>query len=426
MKKQLVFKTRDERFNIYKASHPLSGDPIIIVNGCVFDYYQKPNSLVQFLQNIQLSDEITKPTSRKIENTDDLIVDLDYEYTFKIRPKTKEYFRAASDILGVSPSVYLKAFNFHMYDHMVARFDNHHVKKLCFKYPAKKLCPVKVRELNNISVNLDQLKKDNLYHLAPIVFKLRKDPADLKKEFGKGAWKKITKNTFSRNKLLMNVPTRNTETIVDFNTLPSSLIQYVDMSVPKFLKWAQEKMKGKWSNKKEIEKAYHLFIDTERMANNIGETFNLNWTHEEMKAAHDRYIPQLISGALKADNKVFDHYDSVPVKTYIQGDFEATYLKTVDEIHLEGKRMHHCVGGYAGLAKCNEYAVYHITFKGEKYSTLGLVVNKNLVNNKLTYNLSQHYEACNQPVSIEADFFSQELIELLNKPVDKLAKPATI
>lgn len=424
MEKQLVFKTKDERFNIYTGFR--NDSPILEVNGEIFDFYAKQTKIVTLLQAIELSNEITKPKLRELNRSGILDLDIKHDFTFTIRPKTKEYYRAVNDVLGVAPRVYLKAFNFHMYNHLVARFDNFHVKKLCFNYPAKKLCPSKLRNLNKISATLDQLKKDNLYHLAPIVFKLRKDPSELKKEFGKGAWKKVSKNSFSRNNLLMHVQSKNPEVLKEFNTLPSSLLKYTSVTNLNFLHWVEGKMKGKWNKKREIELANHTFIDTERMAGQLGEPFNLNWNPEEMKAAHDRYMQQVISGKRKVNNQVFDHYNSVPVKTYSKGDFEATYLKTENEIHLEGARMHHCVGGYSNMVKRNEYAVYHITFKGEKYSTLGLVVRKDLVNNKLTYNFSQHYEACNQPVSPEAEEFAKEIVFKLNKSVDKLAEHSTI
>jgi len=421
MEKQLVFKTKDDRFNIYKGRFN-DGDPFLEVNGEIFEYYEKQTKLVTLMQKIKLSDEITKPKARQFDRTA-WIVDLDeeHEFVFSIRPKTKEYFQALNEVLGVAPRIYLKAFNFYMYDHMVAGFDNFHVKKLCFNYPAKKLCPSKVRSLNNISATLDQLKKDNIYHLAPVVFKLRKDPSDLKKEFGKGAWKKITKNSFSRNNLLMRVVSKNPSVLNEFNTLPSSLLKYVNYADVNTLRWIEKKMKGKWNDKREVEKAHHIFHDTRTMAGRLGEPFDLNWTPEEMQAAHDQYMQQVISGKRKADNIVFDHYNSVSVKTYSKGDFEATYLKTADEIHYEGEQMHHCVGGYASFAKRNEYMVYHITFKGEKYSTLGVTVTKNTDTNRILYTVNQHYTACNQPVSPEAAEFAQEIVTKLNKPVDKLA-----
>ena len=81
----------------------------------------------------------------------------------------------------------------------------------------------------------------------------------------------------------------------------------------------------------------------------------------------------------------------------------------MQEVREEGKKMHHCVGGYAASCARGEYLVFSLT-KGEEEATLGISVR----DGKYTFN--QMYHKYNKVVE-DKDFFSTSdtIIKTLNK-----------
>ncbi len=72
---------------------------------------------------------------------------------------------------------------------------------------------------------MQQCRKDGIPHIIPLVGNFGKSPKELKEHFGSSNWKKICKNTYSRNKLLSKT---SLQFQVDINILNarSSVLQY--------------------------------------------------------------------------------------------------------------------------------------------------------------------------------------------------------
>jgi hypothetical protein len=318
---------------------------------------------------------------------------------FKFNEENKKYYKRDkykwfADKAGCSAYVLMQHVNKLLYKFYVGKYDNFHIKKFCLNPMKKKVDNSKLLQMNACSEILDQVKKDNIYNIAPYVFYLNRNPSDLRKEFGKGPWKRLCKLSFHKNTLLANRKYVGINTIDD--DIPSSILKNVSMYMVdrEDLIWIRDNLKGKWTNKREVQKYETLLHDTKLMAERYDLEFSYKWNPEKLQQKHDEFIAESRKNRTYVSDKVFDWYDTWKVKDLTEGEYTVKLLKSQKEIVDEGNRMHHCVGSYADYCKKKSYMIYSVEKNGVKYSTIGLSYDERVEQ----LHKSQHYMACNQAV----------------------------
>ena len=340
---------------------------------------------------------------------------------------SKEFYKNHA----VTPSQFCKVFNAAVFKSAIAPYKN--FASLYFQrksnIPGKFASVVKNHDL------LVQAMKDGQKNILPIINNCGKTPKELKKELGKGLWKKLCANSFYRNKLIANT-TEVYECSIKWDS------GALKGHHPRARHWTKNvckipyvKMKGSYTEE------VQLFLDTERMADNMGLPFNENWSKLKMKEKHDEYMNIQIRDReeeLKKRDELYrlkiEKLQSVDLsKVYPQIEFEldgvrATILTTYEQIRQEGITMCHCVWSYAEEAMDGAYVVVHISGDSEE-STLGLSLsNKWVLESRLSreegiistqsvrnFTLNQHYGKCNSQVKSENHkAVAKVVIEYLN------------
>ena len=257
---------------------------------------------------------------------------------------------------------------------------------------------------------LQQCRKDGIANVIPIVAYFKKSPQELKKTLGETTWKKLCKNTYSRNRLLFM--RSNTQlTPVEWNAVPSTILKSRMYFAPEVFLWlirTQSIPLKNYSKDYNIQREASIYIDTQRMCIGAGETFNPNWSKRRMKEEHDRLsrMQREIANRREAEyNSEYAKLLKVDFRELHEGleviKFEsgvvATPLVNMQQVQEEGSKMHHCVGSYAGMCAKGEYLVWHLT-KGDVETTLGINVQSERVMiafGKNLYNFNQHFGHCN-------------------------------
>lgn len=340
---------------------------------------------------------------------------------------SKEFYKTHT----VTPSQFCKVFNAAVFKSAIAPYKD--FASLYFQ--RKSNIPGKFASVVKNHDMLVQAMKDGQKNILPIINNCSKTPQELKKELGKGLWKKLCANSFYRNKLIANT----TEVYESSIKWDSGALKGRH---PHARHWAKNvckvpyvKMKGQYTEE------VQLFLDTERMADNMGLPFNENWSKLKMKEKHDEYMNIQIRDREEERKKRDEFYrlrieklQSVDLsKVYPQIEFEldgvkATILTTYDQVRQEGVVMHHCVGTYAEQAMDGAYVVVHISGDGEE-TTLGLClsnhwtleVDRSSAEGTLSMNairnfvFNQHYGKCNsQVVSEKHKAIVEVVIKYLN------------
>lgn len=273
---------------------------------------------------------------------------------------------------------------------------------------------------------MQQCRKDGIANIIPIVAYFGKSPQELKKVLGEKEWKKLCKNSYSRNRLLfMKADGRITP--VEWNAVPSTLLKGRKRFKPEVLSWlvrTQDKTLKEIATGKDIQREAHLYLDTHRMCAGAGETFNPCWSKRRMKEEHDRLsrMQQTIANQKRAlRDTEYAKLLSVDFRELHKGlesitfdsGIVATPLVNMQQVQDEGTNMHHCVGSYAEYCARGEYLVWHLR-KGAEESTLGIRVIKHQDSTK-QYVIQQHYGKCNSEVS-DRDFVeaANTIIKVLN------------
>ena len=232
---------------------------------------------------------------------------------------------------------------------------------------------------------MQQCRKDGIPHLIPFVGKFGKTPQELKKHFGTSNWKKVCKNTYSRNKLLANtrVEYEAHETILNLKSdalryvhndsliMPMSLIDDIRKDL---------KLKSYKAMHKNLSymRSFNIVRDTLRRVPNA----KLTWSYRRFKEEHAKMVQAQTLEANKARAERDEEYAKrlkinfkdlhswlEPVE--FESGVKAVPLMNMQEVILEGSVMRHCVGSYAEWAARGKYIVWHLT-KGDVEATLGI------------------------------------------------------
>lgn len=325
--------------------------------------------------------------------------------------KPKEIYKEFTEKFGITPSNFKKCFNAAMRRIWVAPVEKH-VMRYAFGCNGK-IVNWKVSEIWNNKHLIEQCEKDGIENVVPFVVKTGLSPKELKEALGKSVWKKITRQSMTRNKYLSmhGIKNRDISTAVDF---PSHILKRGGMvAIP----WDET---GKWlldqglysSYKKErdchyqLNKFVNIYKDTKRMSEQLGKGFSAKWSADKMKSKHEEYTKLVL--LKKYSPEPFNHLKGFEVSGVANGKYIAELCASPLAIREEGESMHHCVGGYSDYVAQNKYLVYSVKKEGKRSSTLGIWIEEG------KYRFSQHYGACN------ARLTDQEEIELAHVVIDKL------
>lgn len=315
----------------------------------------------------------------------------------------KAYYKTATEVLQCTPSVLYKHFMKLQYKVYIVPYLEY-MNKIGFNKGG-----VNIAALDKIIKNkelLEQAKKDNLWNLIPFICHFSKSPAELKVIFGKD-WRKIANNSLHRNKYLSVIG----NTIVEYIDVPTTLIKQRRLTChsANLLKHLELHYKGKWKDIGKNSSVIDLFVDTERLADNLSKLVNPAWTPRRLKEEHDKMSKEI--NAKKYSKEVFKSIENVQVKELQHKGVHAVLLDNAFDIADEGTCMNHCVGLYSRAVATGDYLVYSVRdLSKNRLSTVGI----NIINGEYIFN--QHYGKCNLAVSCpEQTALVKELIIKLNK-----------
>lgn len=290
-----------------------------------------------------------------------------------------------------------------------------------------------------------QCEADGNHHIAPFVWAFQRPPQELKKILGKGLWKRLCKNSLSRNlciakhlevwyfdSLLVGDPYEQKKNIEVLNLFPSRALKWGRVRLDNLGLWAAKQSKHhQWDNLK-YGRLVHLAVDTRRMANSLGEPFSFEWSAEEMEERHGRYTRLRLSG--QYSKTPFEVLKDNPLKElHGRGGWTAHLLMSPYEVAEEGRAMRHCVASYLGNVSRGEYLVYSIRKDGKRSSTLGVRLEKRSEGDRWTAH--QHYGLANKIVPHDEEQFGLQVVaelrsrlsgELQNRRAESITSGAII
>lgn len=255
--------------------------------------------------------------------------------------------------------------------------------------------------------DLDQAVVDGIKNITPFIAVYKKNPKELKKLLGSSNWKSICKNTFSRNKGIVDTLGArrfDNEYIEMLLKMRSSLFKrsyacgietahYLNNKCGISIKSISEKTNDVFNKSR-------LVADTRRMAEMYQQKFSFDWSWRKMKEKHEEFSKtawyQEAERLKKENEKYGKPLREGKQKVWQLEDVKATFIDTYLGILEEGSKMHHCVGSYARACYENKYAVLHLEGDGEE-TTLGVYISS--VDEH--YSIQQHYGFMNATVKSE-------------------------
>lgn len=261
-----------------------------------------------------------------------------------------------------------------------------------------------------------QMEIDGNAHLIPFLVYTQSNPEDMKKKVGKGNWKKLCKNSKTRNKYLAKRFSRgiNKENFEKAIHVPTSVLRrghnYRGNIEVAGILCKHFKFKDVAYDSIHVRDSYNTINDTIRMSKDLGQDVNYDWSLRKWKEKHAQFTRSI--NARKYSPEPIDWIAELPEKlqTYQRGELKAVVLKSPLEIRTEGDKMHHCVGSYTNSVVNGDYLVYHI-HGGGSGTTLGITRYKG------RWVVQQHYGMCNnrQDVTKDHEEIAQEVVGMLNE-----------
>ena len=349
-------------------------------------------------------------------------------YSKKIYKKDKIPAKEFIKTYGVSPAVVARVANAAYYKAAIKPYTAYRSLWYTGKKINNNLYSLVVRNWDIIQ----QAEKDGLKHITPFIAYWEKSPTELRALFGKGVWKKLSSNSYTRNILLAQKMLFSWQggKILTFDLeVPSTLLRSsVNPDIAHYVfKNSEKSMRDvlkAFKKTTEERKLLDIVRDCKRMKVQLGQPFSLNWSprrmeeehnnssrelqrrREEERAAYDQTYREKLEKA-KSKNLA----DFYKVNKWQEDSISARLLTTYDEIVAEGNTMHHCVGSYALDVMDDEYLVVHV--ESEEYkSTVGMRKSETY------WQIEQQYGICNDYKVPEAHkSMAQKVLKELNDQI---------
>ena len=400
----------------YEGRIPVSGN--FATGVTLYCFRDKFCKLYNINWNVFCPDELLLDDKEALQNTLEKLKELGF---LKNVPEFKHHHHAVNFLytkfLGGQPKKINRIIRGKLCDFYSANIDKKIIrlamdgKPLIHRGMSFKLNMDKLHKVWKYRDLLMQTLKDGNEHLLPVVFEFNQDTHALKKRFGKSLWKKVCKNSFTRNKLLVDT-SRSCMAEVTFE-------QYVQLDIPSTLlkvsgnawqgkAWAKNAYKGRYA--KTLTQRLNYFSDVMNFKNYEygSKEFKdaLNWSHRRLLEEHEDMVRQQRTARYSSEEfKYMALMDKGLCSHFKREDnddlWEAVLLRSEMEVGQEGYYMNHCVGGYAKACTLGRYLVYSIRKNGERYSTLGIEVGR-IASSLPTYKFQQHYMYNNHSVPKES------------------------
>lgn len=336
--------------------------------------------------------------------------------------------RAFSDAYQITPAKFKKVYNALMLNLWVDPIKEHANR---FAYNSRrKLNPWMIQKIwTNLEI-VEQAKKDGIYNIVPWILEKEDHPQGLKEDFGKGLWKKLCKQSMTRNKFIAAGAKRfrYEGSVEDALELPSYILKRggnCNFQWTASTKWLIEnklinsvhinKLGASIQNQVRLARYYE---DTKNMAGQLGKGFSHSWSPDKMKEKHAEYVRLL--NLKKYSPEPYECLKDFEVKDVQHKGYIATLLNSAALVHEEGEVMHHCVGGYASSVAQGNYLVYSVTKDGKRSSTIAFSRYKA---DDMPWNFNQHYGYCNKCIEDENEAELKDILlsQLNQKVLEKAA-----
>jgi hypothetical protein len=309
---------------------------------------------------------------------------------------------------------FMKLVNGKMYEAFVKTIPEPLRMKLC--YGRNGFSTLKVNKVLSTLPILEQAHVDKQTHLMPFLMSSRRTPQELKVILGKGLWKKLCANTYSRNRALAESSSidywqHNDMQHGDFkreigflNTVPTSLLKYTSYSHGT-LDWLRVNCKGIWNKPADLKRQADIFRDTARMLSAETATQSesdlqvkmINWSCKRVQEEHDLATKRTFARRYSKDQ--YNWSNHVHIGPFSFEGYLVTPLFNSYDIAQEGQAMQHCVGSYAYQSQRGDYIVFSVTKDGERHSTIGMFMTLELANYYQREPIPSFFLEANQDIS---------------------------
>lgn len=364
----------------------------------------------------------------------------------------KEFFKK----YGITLTQAVPLFNKIMYARVIGHYEHH---SSLYRSRRGRIILGRFKSVAAMAEVLDEAVYDGNKHLTPFIAFHKETLPEIRSRYGKGLWKKLCKNSYSRNLAIIRMMEKLSyrdynpdddnsvrKLVSELNEIPSTALNLRhnrgDLDAAKCIVWAKKHLNRPYGQKTEgrisiqgVENKEFTFIsvfDACIMARQYGLFFSFDWSLRRMKDEHDRIDIEAkrisrerteryaAEAALRKEKWAIDVVKAQSVdlaQIYPQVEWEldgvtAKLLTTYDQVQKEGDEMHHCVWSYAKDAMSGCYVVVHLSGDGEE-STLGVSMRED--GGVLKFSEQQHYREYNQIVKSEIHKnLAKSVIESLN------------
>jgi hypothetical protein len=299
---------------------------------------------------------------------------------------------------------------------------------------------------------LDQTEEDDLKVIQPLVFALNLSPQELKAGFGKGLWKRLCAESYTRNRYIGRLLSSGIGRRIAGTKQPrleraSEAVQIMLSMPSKYLKRGLKaplkidkvgEMYCRLERAGEVQRLnstladrdvvvnpagpcpLDIIIDTRRMCFSLGEEFNYSWSMKKVREKHEEYSRRKDQERFspKPFSWVEDPWVVKSQEILHEGvEHRLTLLDNAYALKGEGREMKHCVGSYASGCADLTYIIYAVERNGEKYSTLSFLAEVDEQDKILRVSVGQHYERQNRRVDTTARAVAEELKATLNNSI---------
>lgn len=211
-----------------------------------------------------------------------------------------------------------------------------------------------------------------------ICLAFEKDPIEVKKLLGRGAWAKVHKNSLEFNNLIADYIVRYSRSAQIIESV-KELLNAKNMEKLKFATTvcARPSIIKKYLNNDDYNSSFRVFVtthnDTLRMKRELEEYYNHNWSWARLLREHDdaaiRYTFK-VKNILMNERYPLSEYAEFKIQKTRQ-DLEYKFLKRGGDYFEESIKMKHCISSYAKKAKNEQYIAIHTSHEGYE-ATIGI------------------------------------------------------
>ena len=333
-----------------------------------------------------------------------------------------KYFTAT---YGVCPTRVVKIFNAAVFKGAILPYKEYF--PLFYHYRSKSIDPAQFIKVVKNAELLEQATKDGQKNILPLILNQELPPQKLKSVLGKGVWKKLTRNSFHRNKILVNY--KDISEVMNYDSTALKIAYKHWSPKPSAHHWLKHVVGVPYSKHNESDASMKLttYSDTKDMAARLQLPFNEKWGLLKMNEKHTEYsrLQQRLAEQRRivcdkdyaerlVKLKATDLSTFYKQTTWEKDGVTATVLTTYERIVEEGSEMRHCVAGYAERCLNKDYVVVSLT-DGTIRTTLGAHTDLG-IDSSYRFSENQHYGKCNSRVEDERFIsLANEVITSLNK-----------